>query len=141
MDSPASSGRLAGVTGDLRRAHPEKEFLGRAVRADMDDNTVLLLDFGEGLVAVVYGTAAGARTASSQAASTTEPRARPTGCLLNGELRLPRQRRARRGGGRSERQQPLLPHVTGGHRDIGEAHVFEDVMQLVDWVRDGDRRP
>jgi len=31
----------------------------------------------------------------------------------------------------------LLPHVTGGHRELGEAHVFEDIMQLVDWVTDG----
>ena len=31
----------------------------------------------------------------------------------------------------------LLPHVVGPHRDIEEQHVYEDVMQLVDWVRDG----
>jgi predicted dehydrogenase len=30
-----------------------------------------------------------------------------------------------------------LPHVVGPHRDIQEAHVYEDIMQLVDWVRDG----
>ncbi len=22
------------------------------------------------------------------------------------------------------------------HREIGEAHVYEDIMQLVDWIRD-----
>jgi predicted dehydrogenase len=27
-----------------------------------------------------------------------------------------------------------LPHVTGAHQDMEEAHVYEDVMQLVDWV-------
>ncbi|MBV9852186.1 MAG: gfo/Idh/MocA family oxidoreductase, partial [Armatimonadetes bacterium] len=31
----------------------------------------------------------------------------------------------------------LLPHVTGRHREMGEAHVFEDIMQLVDWAREG----
>ncbi len=31
----------------------------------------------------------------------------------------------------------LLPHVVGPHREIGEQHVLEDVMQLVDWVREG----
>ncbi len=31
----------------------------------------------------------------------------------------------------------LLPHVTGPHRDIEEQHVFEDIMQLIDLVRDG----
>ena len=29
----------------------------------------------------------------------------------------------------------------GAHREIGEAHVFEDIMQLVDWVRDGRPSP
>ena len=31
----------------------------------------------------------------------------------------------------------VLPHVVGRHRDLVESHVFEDVMQLVRWVRDG----
>ncbi|HYI26193.1 MAG TPA: hypothetical protein VD767_12350, partial [Thermomicrobiales bacterium] len=31
---------------------------------------------------------------------------------------------------------PILPHVVGTHRDIQEAHVFEDIMQLVNWVRE-----
>ena len=30
----------------------------------------------------------------------------------------------------------LLPHVVGPHRDIEEQHVFEDIMQLVDWIRE-----
>ena len=30
-----------------------------------------------------------------------------------------------------------LPHVTGVHREIEESHVYEDVMQLVDWILDG----
>ena len=31
----------------------------------------------------------------------------------------------------------VLPHVGGPHRGIGEEHVYEDIMQLVDWIRDG----
>ena len=27
--------------------------------------------------------------------------------------------------------------MTGVHREIEEQHVYEDVMQLVDWVREG----
>jgi predicted dehydrogenase len=30
----------------------------------------------------------------------------------------------------------LLPHVSEAHAALDEAHVFEDVMQLVDCVRD-----
>jgi predicted dehydrogenase len=29
------------------------------------------------------------------------------------------------------------PHVTGEHTQMAEFHVFEDMMQLVDWVREG----
>ena len=35
----------------------------------------------------------------------------------------------------------VLPHVVGVHREIPESHVFEDVMQLVDWVRDSRQSP
>src|SRR5437764_1464513 len=30
----------------------------------------------------------------------------------------------------------LLPHVVGKHRDIEEQHVYEDIMQLIDWIRE-----
>jgi predicted dehydrogenase len=33
-------------------------------------------------------------------------------------------------------QMRVLPHVTGPHTAIPESHVFEDIMQLVDWVLD-----
>ena len=29
-----------------------------------------------------------------------------------------------------------LPHVVGPHRTMEEAHVYEDIMQLVDWIRE-----
>jgi predicted dehydrogenase len=38
-------------------------------------------------------------------------------------------------------QMRVLPHVVGPHRAIPESHVFEDIMQLVDWVRDGTPSP
>ena len=28
------------------------------------------------------------------------------------------------------------PHVVGKHAEMGENHVFEDIMQLVDWIRE-----
>jgi predicted dehydrogenase len=37
--------------------------------------------------------------------------------------------------------QRVLPHVVGPHRDIDEQHVYEDIMQLVDWVREGKPTP
>jgi predicted dehydrogenase len=93
----------------------EREFAGNLVPTDADDNTVMLLDFGEGLLAVVYGVAAGSLNPSFGA------RYFGTSGALEGE----------------EGDPTLLPHVVGSHREIGEQHVFEDVMQLVDWVNDG----
>jgi predicted dehydrogenase len=108
---------------------PEREFLGRRIPTEADDSTVLLLDFGDGVFAVAYGTAAVA-THTHQFAAGLYFGTRGTidGVLLNGE---PFEAAG------SE----LLPHVVGDHRSIGESHVFEDVMQLVDWVRDGTPSP
>ncbi|MGZ0146692.1 Gfo/Idh/MocA family protein [Kribbella sp. WER1] len=108
----------------------------RDVRTDADDNTVLLIDFGDNLFCVATGTAAGGMRggfggAYYGTAGTID------GLLLNDEpFDFPRRDPAElspRGPG----NQALLPHVTGVHREIEEQHVYEDVMQLVDWVRDG----
>jgi predicted dehydrogenase len=29
-----------------------------------------------------------------------------------------------------------LPHVVGAHQSLEEMHVYEDIMQLVDWIRE-----
>ena len=31
----------------------------------------------------------------------------------------------------------LLPHINELHRDLPEQHVFEDIMQLIDWITEG----
>ena len=36
-------------------------------------------------------------------------------------------------------QMCVLEHVVGAHRQIPEAHVFEDIMQLVRWVSTASR--
>jgi predicted dehydrogenase len=103
---------------------PEREFLGARIRTEMDDNTILLLDFGDGLHAVAYGTAAGHHTDQFGAALYFGTRGTIEGVLLNGEPFDVADR-------------DVLPHVVGAHRDIDESHVFEDIMQLVDWVLEG----
>ena len=58
-----------------------------------------------------------------------------TGTRLNGQpFDYPGRELAEQQGASA---QWLLPHVSGVHRDIEEQHVFEDIMQLVDWVLDG----
>ena len=122
---------------------PEREFQGRKITTEADDNTVLLLDFGGSRFAVVHGTAAGEVSGQFGAGVYHGTRGTIDGVLLDGEpFDYP---------GRAETedapvtdweaQMRVLPHVTGRHREIPESHVFEDIMQLVGLVRDGTPTP
>ena len=119
--------RVAGVSGVGVK---EREWNGQTFPSDADDNTLLVLDFGNALFAFVYGTFAGSPFAFGQP-SFFGTKGRVEGLNLNGKpLDYP---------GKTDGLDPiqLLPHVTGKHRDMGEAHVFEDTMQLVDLIRLG----
>jgi predicted dehydrogenase len=135
--------QLTTVLGPARRVAamsgirvPERGFLEEKITTEADDNTVLLVDFGDSRFAVVHGTAAGGLSEQFGAGVYFGTRGTIDGVLLNGEpYEFP---------GRAqtidapitdwEAQMRVLPHVTGPHRSIPESHVFEDVMQLVDWV-------
>jgi predicted dehydrogenase len=106
---------------------------------EMDDNTGLLLDFGNALFVFAYAAAAGATNPQFGATTFHGTGGTLDGILLNGEpIDVP-------GSGDTfaapvwdwEVQCRTLPHVTGPHRAVPESHVFEDVMQLVRWVREG----
>ncbi len=133
---------LTGILGPARRVTAlsgtrlkEREFRGQMVPVDADDNTLMLIDFGDNLFALAYGTAAGSIT---QGFSGTYfgTKGSIVGLNLNGEpLDYPGRdlaQQAPRGSG----NQWLLPHVVGPHRDIPEQHVYEDIMQFVDWIRE-----
>jgi predicted dehydrogenase len=134
---------VTGILGPAKRVTamsgvrvPVRSFGGRDVETDADDNTVVLIDFGDNLFCVATGTAAGAITGTMGGAF-YGTKGTINGLLLNGEPfdfpgRNPDEPHARGAG-----NQALLPHVTGVHQEIEEQHVYEDVMQLVDWVRDG----
>jgi predicted dehydrogenase len=121
----------------------ERAFLGSRIPTETDDNTVLLLDFGDSLFAVAYGTAAGKHSDQFATGIYFGTGGTIDGILLNGEpfdfsgdehtAEAPPSDRAA--------QSRALPHVVGTHRGIGEPHVFEDIMQLVDCVLDGTPTP
>jgi predicted dehydrogenase len=117
----------------------EREFLGARIPTEVDDNTILLLDLGEGLLAVAYGTAAGRISDQFAAGVYFGTRGTIDGLLLNGEPFDFPGRELMGGAPPTDRmaQMRVLPHVVGAHRHIDELHVFEDIMQLVDWVVDG----
>jgi predicted dehydrogenase len=142
---------LTGILGPARevtafsgvRIH-ERRFADRLVPTDADDNTVMLLDFGDNLFAVVYGTATGGIRGGGDFSGTYfGTTGTIAGLTLNGEpLEYPGRELALQApdGGLDPSEggnQWLLPHVTEPHRHIPEQHVFEDIMQLVDWIVDG----
>jgi predicted dehydrogenase len=130
---------MTGILGPAQRVTAfsgvrlhEREFRGEMLPVDMDDNTLMILDFGESLYAFVYGVAAGGLPGMGR------PLIFGTKGLINGDtlngqpIDYPGRDIAQTAG-----RTAVLPHVVGPHRAMEEAHVYEDVMQLVDWVRDG----
>lgn len=120
---------LTGILGPAHRvtalsglAVKEREFRGATITCDMDDSTFMLLDFGDTAYAVVYGTVAGSVTQGFQP-TLFGTRGSVVGTEVNGES--------------MRREGDGMPHWTGPHGEMPEAHVYEDVMQLVDWVREG----
>jgi predicted dehydrogenase len=141
---------LTSVLGPARRVTalsgilvPQREFAGRTITPDMDDNTIALLDFGGGAFAVAHGTAGGTIIDDFAAACFFGTDGEIRGLLLNGEpFDFPgRELTLSAPTSDWDVQMHVLPHVTGPHRGIPESHVFEDIMQLVDWVREGKPSP
>jgi predicted dehydrogenase len=139
--------QLTTVLGPARRVTalsgqvvPVREFLGRAIEVEADDNTILLLDFGEGAFAVAYGSAsAGTIIEDFGAAGYYGTTGAIIGLELNGEpFEFERRELTTHAPAWDwDAQMHVLPHVVGAHREIAESHVFEDVMQLVRLVREG----
>ena len=107
----------------------EREFMGQILPTDMDDQTLMVLDFGDAFFGFAYGVAAG------RLPNIGRPYIMGTQGVINGgEL----NGQAIDYPGRAIVEQygytAALPHVVGKHREVEEAHVFEDAMQLVDWV-------
>jgi len=130
---------MTGILGPAKRVTgfsgvrvTEREFRGEKLPTDMDDNTLMVLDFGDNFFAFVYGVAAGGLPQMG----------RPlifgtggniNGNKLNGEIfDYPGRELDEKHG-----MNGSLPHVVGPHLAQEESHVYEDVMQLVDLLRDG----
>lgn len=127
-----------GILGPARRVTAfsgvrlhEREFQGQMLPVDMDDNTLMVLDFGDSFYAFVYGVAAGGLPGMGRPLI-FGTKGVINGTTLNGEpIDYP--------GRELDEATDLngsLPHVVGHHRGLEEAHVYEDIMQLVDWIRD-----
>jgi predicted dehydrogenase len=151
--------RMTTILGGVKRVAAmsgirisEREFRKRRIATEAHDNTLMLLDFGDSLYALAYGTAAGILTEQGD----WDPDGRYygtkgsiVGLRINGEpFDYPGRELADSAALDGDQwltppdgNQFLLPHVSGAHRQLIEQHVYEDVMQLVDWLRLGKPSP
>jgi predicted dehydrogenase len=121
--------RVTGMSGILVK---EREFRGEMFPSDCDDNTLFLLDFGNSLFAFCYGTAAGNLVTAFGSPTFFGTLGSAAGETLNGQpLQYPGREIADRLG-----MNAVLPHYNERH-STEEFHVFEDVLQLAEWIRDG----
>ena len=132
---PAS--RVTAMSGVVVK---EREFNGKAIPTETDDNTGILLGFENGLFALAYGTAAGSMTQgfSGTYFGTT---GKIEGYTINGEeLDYPEKAIADMAPA-GDGPQWTLEYVTESHRGIKEQHVFNDIMNLVAWIREDRPSP
>lgn len=121
---------MTGILGPAKRVTAfsgvrihEREFRGEMYPTDMDDNTFMVLDFGESFYAVVYGAASGG-IPDVWSPMIFGTKGTISGNNFNGKpIEVPDGKTG-------------LPHVVGPHASIQESHVFEDIMQMVDWIRE-----
>jgi predicted dehydrogenase len=120
---------LTGILGPAKRVTavsgmiiPERDYHGQKIACNIDDTTLLLLDFGNAQFSFVSATISGHLTEAFQP-NIYGTQGSILGTKFGGrDLKLPAD---------------LEPHVTGEHVQMAESHVFEDLMQLADWVRLG----
>lgn len=134
---------LTGILGPARRVTAfsgvllhEREFRGEKYPSDCDDNTLMLLDFGGSLFAFVYGTAAGSVISLFGSPSFWGAGGRIEGETINGEpLDYPGREKSAALGFNA-----VLPDYNERHPTL-EFHVFQDLLQLADLVREGKPTP
>ncbi len=130
---------MTGILGPAKRVTAfsgvrihEREFRGEMLPTDMDDNTLMVLDFSDAFFAFVYGVAAGGLPNMGRPLIYGQDGV-INGSLINGEtIDYPGRELDEEYG-----MNGSLPHGFGLHKEMEEGHVYEDVMQLVDWLLDG----
>lgn len=128
---------VTGVLGPAKRVAAlsgiglsQRKVLGKDVKVEMDDNTVMLLDFGDATFAMLH---------SAFCSGDGEPFSRLHVAGSAGALELGHEKLEVWGSRisdwhRIEGLPRRLPYVSGIHLEIEEAHIFSDIMHLVDCV-------
>jgi len=151
---------LTGILGPARAvaalsgvALGRRRWRGREIEVEVDDNTLMLLDFGGGTFAVAGGHSLAAREGVAtgrlaffggegtvEAVFAADDALAQAGSLAGVEVAAPRALAGTLGfaGGTFVAQGGGdAPHVVGAHRALPEPHAYADVMHLVDCLADG----
>ncbi|HEV2127294.1 MAG TPA: Gfo/Idh/MocA family oxidoreductase, partial [Thermomicrobiales bacterium] len=136
--------RVAAMSGIRTKEHRWRD---KVIPVEVDDNTMLMLDFGDATFAMLGGHSAatgkliqwgGMGIYGSRGAVETleiEPLSgHPVALAVNGDVDLPELEPA---GSGTYTLRTHLPHVTERHAAIPEPHVYADIMHCVDCIRTG----
>jgi len=132
---------LTGILGPVKRVSgmsgiglPVRFFKGEEIEVEMDDNTHLLLDFGNNVHSIVFGSnsfGGPARPFASVFISGSEGAVQ----LKRGEVEL--WGRHAEDGHSTTAADRAMPFVFGEHAELPERHVYSDIMHMVDCVLTG----
>lgn len=143
---------LTGIFGPVRQVTavsgiglPVRTWKGKEIAVEMDDNTLMLLDFGDATFALAGGqnsrvapTIGWGRLSISGTRGTIDYGGGLGGLEVVSDAVLPAAFGA--GGPRvfiPSGALPGLEHVTGPHATIQEPHVYNDIMHMVDCLQTG----
>jgi predicted dehydrogenase len=148
---------LTGILGSVRRVSamsgiglPVRQWKDRAIDVEMDDNTLMLLDFGDSRFAYCFGANCRggplprlAIFGSEGEVHTAVPERRPAaaGTAARSPARGYGAATTVTGrnveGGERQLDLPEMPYRVGAHREIGEAHGYADLMHFIDCILEG----
>lgn len=130
------------VTGMSGIGLEERHFKGEEIIVDMDDNTHLVMDFGNSVFCLLYG--------SNSASGPRHPFASPFISGSEGSVTASREQievlgrnvlghAGTESGHRVEQPDTRIPWVFGAHKGLPEHHVYADIMHMVDCALQGKK--
>jgi len=141
---------LTGILGPARRVMamsgiglPVRHWEGREIQVEVDDNTLLVLDFGERGFGVVGGhfcqtgeVIGWGFTGIYGSSGTLEVTGLIPGTPYPGQIKInPPDLDEELDSSLAAGAAPAAPFITGPHIDLQEAHLWADIRHLVDCIR------